>query len=250
MPPTESALRRILAKLDIGTPPLAVYQTDPGPAFEPYTYMKGQHCCFAYFRRWMAGGTVVVRRASTEEGDEGCGCFGAQRAFGFAAGSPHWLAHFLTDGEGAPAGEGLKASAELAQEYLDRPGFPAQRGDSVLIGPLRLEEWQHVRSVQFVVDPDRLAGVLALATYWSVAPDEVIAPFSSACGLLWRSHAESERDHVILGATDLAMRRYMPPDLLLVSVTPRRLEKMCTVPEGSFLDREWWRGLLRSRGVR
>ena len=104
-----------------------------------------------------------------------------QRAVGLAKSYPEFMAHFLTDGQAAPMGEGLKATPEIAQEYLDQARPIEPSGDRVLIGPLRLERWDKVRSVTFFADPDRLSALMTLATYWSSDPEEMIAPFSSGC---------------------------------------------------------------------
>ena len=54
--------------------------------------------------------------------------------------------------------------------------------------------------------------------------------------------------NLIIGATDLAMRKYLPPEIMTFSVTPTRFEQMLTFPEGSFLDKDWWNGLMEHRG--
>lgn len=123
-------------------------------------------------------------------------------------------------------------------------------GDTVLIGPLRCTQWRRLRSITFLVDPDRLAGVLTLAGFWSADNDLVAAPFSSGCGQLWRSLGEYDRDRPVIGCTDIAMRKYLPPDILSVTVSPERFAHMLSVPEGSFLDRDWWQGLFDHRARR
>ena len=40
----------------------------------------------------------------------------------------------------------------------------------------------------------------------------------------------------------------LPPELLAFSVSPARFEQMLEFPEGSFLYKEWWNGLMESRG--
>ncbi|MCP5102752.1 MAG: hypothetical protein GY950_05220 [bacterium] len=67
-------------------------------------------------------------------------CFsyqGMQNAFGLNKdGYPPWVANFLTDGKnGAPMGEGLKATPQLAQEFVDRAKAPEPTGDCVMVGP-------------------------------------------------------------------------------------------------------------------
>jgi len=248
MSPPAAAVERLCRKLRLTTPLIAIYDAPPSDAFAPYVEARGSACCFAFYPRWLKGETVVFRRGTESPGPPRQGCPGAHRALGLEASYPPHMAHFLTDGAGAPPGEGLKASPALAQEFLAAARPPRLRGATVLLGPLRLEQWAAVRSVTFLVDPDRLAGVMTLAGYWSGDTDLIAAPFSSGCGLLWRSLGERGRDRPVLGGTDIAMRRYMPPEILTLSVSPERFEQMLTIPDGSFLDKPWWNDLLQARG--
>jgi hypothetical protein len=237
--PTTEQTRRLTERLRLATPLIAVYDTEPSDAFAPLVEATETACCFASYDEWLAGKTLVIRKG-------GAGCRGAQSALGFQKRYAPFMAHFLTDGIGAPQGEGLKATAAIAQTILDRAKPPEVRSDTVLIGPLRLERWSLVRSVTFLVDPDRLAGVMTLAGYWS-ADTVVAAPFGSGCSFLWRSLGEIAHDPAVLGGTDLAMRRYLPPGVLTLTVSPARFEQMLTFPDDSFLGREWWNGLMEFR---
>jgi hypothetical protein len=249
MPPTDAAIKRVVKKLRLETPLIAVYDAEPGDEFHPLVIAKGHACCFAFYKRWLAGETVAFVKAPGESEFEQPthGCPGAQRALGLVEEYPEYMANFLTDGNGAPTGEGLMASAELAQEFLDRASPPKLSSNAVLIGPLRVDRWEKVRSVTFLVDPDRLSAVMRLAGYWSSDPDLVAAPFSSGCGLLWRELENMEEDRPVIGCTDMAMRKYIPPEMLCLTVSPARFEKMMTIPDGSFLDKAWWNELMDSR---
>ena len=237
--PTNEAIERLRSRLRLTTPLIAVYDSRPSSAFEPLIEPKGATCCFAYYGRWLVGETLVLEKG-------GAGCQGAYRALGLEKTYPPYMAHFLTDGAGAPKGEGLRASAEIAQSYLDRAIPPEVSGDSVLVGPLRLGQWSSVRSVTFLVDPDRLGGVMTLAGYWSAA-DVVAAPFGSGCSFLWRALNQSNGDPAVIGATDIAMRRHLPADILTFTVSPARFRQMLAFPEGSFLTRSWWNDLMDYR---
>lgn len=241
MPPTNDAIDRLMAQLRLETPLIALYDAAPGEAFEPLIEAQGRACCFAYYDRWLDGHTLIFRK-------DGGGCPGGHRAFGLEKTYPDYMAHFLTDGEGAPMGEGLKASPKLAQEFLDKATPPDVSGETVLIGPLRPEQWQSVRSVTFLVDPDRLAGVMTLAGFWS-GRDVVRAPFSSGCGMMWRSVTESPEDPAVIGCTDMAMRKYVPPEILSLTVSPERFEQMLTFPDDSFLYKTWWNDLMDARSL-
>lgn len=248
MAPTTEAVTRLTRALRLETPIVALYDCDGGTAFEPLVEAKGRNCCFAYYPRWVAGETLVVRKGEDDFVKPDRGCPGMQRALGFSLKYPPWMANFLTDGaNGAPMGEGLKATPELAQGFLDRAHAPKPSGDVMLMGPLRVEIWEAVRTVTFFADPDRLSALMTLAAYWSAEDDEVAAPFSSGCGLMWRELVNQGRDRAILGCTDIAMRRHLPAEILCLTVSPLRFERMLSYPEGAFLNREWWAELLRSR---
>lgn len=242
MPPTKEAIERLQGKLRLDTPILAVYDSPPGEAFAPLIESKGPACCFVYYKRWLKGDTLIFRKG-------GAGCGGAHMALGLEKEYPSYMANFLTDGKGASTGEGLKAGPELVQEYFDKTNPPPVSGDTLLIGPLQIEAWDAVRSVNFLVDQDRLAGLMTLSSYWSSDTRLVSAPFSSGCGMLWRELEFEGEDRPVIGGTDLAARRYLPPEIMIFSVTPARFEQMLTIPDDSFLDKEWWNELMKNRGL-
>jgi hypothetical protein len=247
MPPTQAAIDRLTKCLRLSTPLIAIFDCPPSPEFEPLVRARGRACLFAFYDRWLEGQTVVFEKSESGFTDPRNGCNGAQIAFGLVREYPPFMSHFLTDGVGAPMGEGLKARAELAQEFIDRAVSPYPSGDTVLAGPLRLSAWEHVRSVTFLVDPDRLAALMTLATYWTTEQNTICAPFSSGCGLLWRELDNQGEDRAVIGCTDIAMRRYLPPEILGFTVTPQRFEKMLTFPDDAFLNRDWWNELMDSR---
>jgi hypothetical protein len=239
--PTEEAIERLRNYLQLSTPLIALYDTVPSPEFEPLVEPKETDCCFSYFERWMKGETLVVKKG-------GPGCPGGHRGLGLENTSPPFMAHFLTDGVGAPAGEGLRAAADIAQALLDQAKPVQNKSGHVLIGPLRVDKWELVRSVSFFVNPDHLSGVTTLAGYWSSDRDIVTAPFGSGCSSLLRALGEyDDEDHAILGGLDIAMRRHIPEDMLTVTVSPARFAKMLTFQDESFLYKSWWNDLMRLR---
>jgi hypothetical protein len=238
--PTREAVDRLIGKLRLTTPLIAVYDSEQTGAFAPVFEPGEDECCFASYDRWVAGETLVLRKG-------GGGCKGGHRGLGLEQNSPPFMAHFLTDGAGAPKGEGLRATPEIAQAILDHGKAVKPSGATVLIGPLRLAQWDTVRSVTFLVDPDRLAAVMTLAGYWS--PENVVAaPFGSACSFLWKSFNENEGALAVIGGTDVAMRRYLPTAILTITVSPQHFAKMLTFPDTSFLGLDWWNDLMDVRG--
>jgi hypothetical protein len=250
MPPTQESIDRLVDKLRLTTPIIAVYDSEPSETFEPVVEATGRTCCFAYLKRWLNGESLVIKRGEGDFSDPDRGCMGAQTAFGLKQGYPPFMANFLTDGEGAPMGEGLKARPELAQEFLDRAIPPALKGDTVIVGALRLEAWESVRSVTFLVDPDRLSALMTLAAYWTSDPDMIYAPFSSGCGLMLRELEAVKGERALIGCTDIAMRKYLPPDMICITVSPRLFERMVDFPDDAFLNKSWWNELMDQREKR
>ena len=246
---TEQGIERLRGALRLATPIIALYDTDPSEAFEPMVEAGGRACCFAYYQRWLKGETLVVKRAVDEDFmNPQHGCPGLQKHFGFDKTYPPWMANFLTDGKnGAPMGEGLKASPDLAQEFLDHIRFPEPDGDYILMGPLKLSHWDKVKTVTFFADPDRFSALMSLAAFWSSDPEEVAAPFSSGCGMTWEVFNSHEKDRAVIGCTDIAMRKYIPPEIMCLSVSPRRFERMVDFPDEAFLTRSWWNALMDQR---
>jgi hypothetical protein len=239
-PPAAAAVERLMKKLRLTTPLLGVYDASPSDEFAPLFEPVGEDCCFSYYDRWLDGETLVLKKG-------GAGCKGAHRALGIERGAPPpFMAHMLTDGVGAPKAEGLRATPEIAQAYLDAGKPPLPESGSVLVGPLRLDQWDRVRSVTFLVDPDRLAALTTLAGYWS-SENVVTAPFGSACSFFWKSFNEIEGAQAVIGGTDVAMRQYLPTAIMTLTVAPGHFAKMLTVPDGSFLDLDWWNDLMEVR---
>lgn len=237
----------MMEKLRLKTPIIALYDSEPSDDFAPMVESTGRTCCFAYYKRWMNGETLVIKRGKGGFSDPDRGCYGGQSAFGLGKGYPPFMPNFLTDGKGAPMGEGLKESPQLAKEFLDRAVPPDIKSGSVLIGPLRLRMWERVRSVTFIVDPDRLSALMTLAAYRSSDPEMISAPFSSGCGLLLREMEATGGKRAVIGCTDIAMRKYLPPGMLCLTVSPGMFEVMVGFPDDAFLNKSWWNELMDRR---
>lgn len=53
----------------------------------------------------------------------------------------------------------------------------------------------------------------------------------------------------IIGATDIAMRQHLPPDILAFTVTKPMFEQLCALDTRSFLHKPFWRNLRKARGL-
>ena len=118
--PTTAAVERLLKKLRLSTPLLAVYDAAASEAFAPVFEPEEDDCCFSFYDRWIAGETLVLKKG-------GGGCKGAHRALGIEQAAPPHLAHFLTDGVGAPKGKGCAPRRRLRRRTSTVPNLPCQK---------------------------------------------------------------------------------------------------------------------------
>ena len=229
----------ILETLAIREPLIGLYDApDPAP-FAPLVGPKGSRTCvFASRSQWLAGKTLHISKDR-----HGCG---APHLLGVQARTRAEMVDFLV-GE-----EGLRATPELMESWLDsQPGYQP-RHEHVLLGPLKADQYEHLLSVTFYVSADQLSVLCTGASYYS-RPDDpapVIAPFSSGCGQLAAVFADLGGVQAAIGATDQAMRQYLPTGLLAFTVTRPMFERLCdwAADPGSSLHNNFLKRLMKARG--
>ena len=228
----------ILDRLSIGTPLIGLYDApDPG-AFAPLIEPGARQCVFASLKHWQQGKTLHLTREK-----HGCGAF------------------FLLDADMRPREdmvrflcdeEGLRASHELMGLWLDVVRHYRPRHDHLLIGPLRADQYDYLRTVTFYVNPDQLSALCTGATYYSkpADPPPVIAPFGSGCSQLLSLFEDLEAPQAIIGATDQAMRKHLEPWMLAFTVTRPMFELLClwAGDRGSSLHTGFLEALIKARG--
>jgi Uncharacterised ArCR, COG2043 len=229
---------QILERLSISTPLIGLYDApDPLP-FEPLVVPKPRQCVFASFRAWNSGKTLHLTREK-----HGCG---APYLLGVDQRPRQDMVEFLC-GE-----EGLRASHELMELWLDSAKHYEPLHDHVLIGPLRPDQYRYLRTVSFYVNPDQLSVLSVGATYYS-RPDDlppVLARFGSGCMQLVTLFDDIEAPQAVVGALDHAMRIYMRPWMLAFTVTRPMFELLCRWGEDpkSSLHAKFLDDLIRARG--
>ena len=194
-------------------------------------------CIFAFYPNWLNGETQLITR-------DNFGCGGAGRALcGVETRPRNEFIRFLVDDEG------LKASHELMSQWLDHrlpyePDYP-----NLLIGPLCPDQYAYLKTVTFYVNPDQYS-LLALGAQYLSAPGDpapVIAPFGSGCAQLISLFDDLNVPQAVTGATDIAMRRHLPPDLLAFTATRPMFEQLCALDGNSFLHKPFWQRLRKAR---
>jgi hypothetical protein len=230
----------LLEAIGLETPPIGLYDAPSAAPFEPCVRpVAGQRTCvFAYYKNWLRGETLHLTRDSY-------GCRGAGAClFSLETRSAEDLVDFLVDGEG------LKRSRETMRCWVANRQLYRPRHANVLIGPLRPEQYGCLQSVTFFVDPDRLSSLVVGANYDAAPgdPEPVSAPFGSGCLQLLAPPGDPAVPRAIVGATDPAMRAYLPPPMLAFTVNRPMFERLCALDEKSFLHKPFWKGLQQARG--
>jgi hypothetical protein len=232
---------RLLERSGITTPLIGFYDAPDTKPFKPITIPKPdtRTCTFAFYKQWLNGKTLHLTK-------DNFSCGGAGRCiFGFETRSREDLIKFLVDEEG------LKSSHDLMNQWIEfnKPYQPEYA--NILIGPLKADQYQYLKSVTFYVNPDQLSLLMIGAQYHSAPGDPlpVIAPFGSGCSQLMPAFKDLTIPQAMVGATDIAMRQYLPPDILAFTVTKPMFERLCNLDQKSFLYKPFWQRLKKARGV-
>ncbi len=229
----------LMDKLGIDIPLIAVYDAPHDAPFdniiEPLSYKRT--CMFAYYNAWMRGQMLKV--TSTNYGCHGCGYW----LFGKEARDRDELIEFLTEEEG------LKCSKEVTNSWLDVNTPYKSRNKCVYIGTYRNSMNEYLKSITFFVNPDQLSALIIGANYFNdgSVKSTVQVPFGSGCMQILPLVPQGEEPVALVGATDLAMRRYLPKNILAFTVNTSMFEKLCSLDNDSFLNKPFFKDLVEFR---
>jgi len=228
----------ILAGLSITEPLIGFYDApDPAPFRPLVTPGRGQ-CVFVSIKKWRRGKTLHLTREK-----HGCG---GSHLFGIDTASRREMVEFLCDEEG------LRATHQLMDLWLDSAKAYRPRHEHLLIGPLRPNQHQYLRTVTFYVNADQLAVLCTGAAYYS-RPDDlepVLARFGSGCMQLTALFDDLDAPQAIIGSTDHSVRKYLEPWMIAFTVTRPMFELLCLWADDprSSLHSEFTRSLIKARG--
>lgn len=215
--------------------PIGLYDTPDLTLFQPM--VKSRHCIFSAFDNWQKGEYITVSKDHYR-----------------CAGAGYWLCGKETRDrksfvEFLAKDEGLKASSEMMNQWLDNN--PPYHGDhaNMVIGPLLNSQYEYLKTITFFVDPDQLSLLITGCEYFY--PDSrtnpVKVPFGSGCGQLLSLFDDLNQPAAMIGGTDIAMRQFLPPSILSLTVTKPLLKMLCSLDEDSFLYKPFWKRLKKAR---
>jgi hypothetical protein len=230
----------LVEAIHLNTSVIALYDAPANNTFESVVETKPgiRKCLFAFYEDWMAGKTLKL-----SAGNSGCGGCG-HRLFDIATRDRQGFIKFLTDDEG------LKASHELMNHWLDqnKPYKPVH--DAIFIGPFNEDLYEFIRTITFFVNPDQLSVLMLAANYFAASGDitPVKAPFGSGCMEMLPLFDTFEAPQAILGSTDLAMREHLPANIMAFTVNKPMFENFGLISEDSFLTKPFLKRLKKARG--
>jgi hypothetical protein len=230
----------LLEKANIELPLIGFYDAPEAKPFEPIVEPpEGKWACvYMFYRQWLRGKTLHITKQNF-----GCGGMGTYLC-DIQTRSRQDYIDFLY------GKEGLKASPELMAEWIDGTEHYKPVHEHLLIGPLEADQYEHLKTVTFFVNPDQLS-VLLTGAYYRHSPADppaVVAPFSSGCGQMVPQFDDLDAPQAIIGATDIAMRKYLPPEILAFTVTRPMFEQLCELDENSFLYKPFLEDMKKARG--
>ncbi|MDZ7340936.1 MAG: DUF169 domain-containing protein [candidate division KSB1 bacterium] len=230
---------QLRSKIGLQIPLIGFYDAPATAAFAPFAEPQAgtRICVFAFYQQWLQGKMLHLTK-------ENFGCGGAGRClFGVQTRSRQDFVKFLVEDEG------LKASPELMNQWIDATPLYQPEHKNIFIGPLKPSQYQYLKSVTFYVNPDQLSLLLIGAQYESSPTDPLpaIVPFGSGCMQLAPLFADLNVPQAIVGATDIAMRQFLPPEVLAFTVTRPMFERLCRLDDRSFLAKPFWQRLKHAR---
>jgi hypothetical protein len=233
----------------IKTPLIGFYDVpDPSP-FEPFA--KPKRCFFSAYRNWLEGESVLVSIGDSSCQGGGYWVGGTLPEWAVKSAGPNFTPRdsFAT---GLRQREGFKSSDALMCQWLENLKPYLIENGYVVIGPLKDEQYDYLKTITFWVNPDQLSLLLLGTEYQnaSVAVNPAITSFGSGCGQLAALFGDYDPDipQAVIGATDIAMRQHLPPDILALTVNKPMYRQLCELDENSFLYKTFWRTLRRARG--
>ena len=225
----------LLKMTGITIPLTGFYDTPDVTPFEPIA--KTRHCFFSSYGDWQDGKSVVLRKDDFTCGGAGLHICGVETR------SRDDMLSFLVETEG------LMESRDLMNEWLNIRQPYQMEHDNVVIGPLKHEQYNYLKTITFWVNPDQMS-VLSIGAQYRrqpMDPEPVIAPFGSGCMQQVTLFSNLNVAQAVIGATDIAMRQHLPPDIMAFIVTKPMFERLCDLDERSFLYKPFWKNLRNSR---
>lgn len=233
----------------ITTPLIGFYDVpDPKP-FEPFA--KPTRCFFSCYPDWLNGYSVSISVGKSSCQGGGYWVGGVMPGWVMKSASSD-LSPLENFGKTLNKREGFKSSDDLMCEWIENLKPYTIKNSHVVIGPLKDDQYKYLKTITFYVNPDQLSFLIHGAEYnnASIKYNPIITAFGSGCGQMAAllGDLDSDEPKAAIGATDIAMREHLPPDILAFTVNKAMFKQLCELDEKSFVYKHFWKRLKKSRG--
>jgi len=231
----QGKLDRFLKILGIDGPVLALYDTDDLGPYQPVLRPEERQCCWTYMDSWRQGKTLAI-------GKDAFGCPGAGRYMMGVEMPGRDLPKFLYEEEG------LKASLDIAKDWVKNMFLHEGGRKYALIGPFRPDRLADAATVTFLANPDQLAALVTGAVWHRSegVSGNVLVTLAAGCGLL-DPFQKSKEPMAVIGSMDMAMRQHLPPSIIAFTVNIPMFHQLINLDETSFLHKPFWNRLKEAR---
>jgi hypothetical protein len=229
--------QELLDIAEITTPLIGFYDVPELSPFEPFSTPK--RCFFSCYNDWQQGYSTRVTM-----GESSC------RGGGYWVGGIEFaareeFAHRLN------TREGFKSTNKLMCEWLENLKPYQIENEHVVIGPLKEVQYAYLKTITFYVNPDQLSLLIHGAEYNNASLENppIITAFGSGCGQIAALLGDPDTGvpRAAIGATDMAMREHLPPDILAFTVNKPMYRQLCELDDNSFLHKHFWHRLMKAR---
>ncbi len=240
---------QLLEIAGIKIPLIGFYDVANPKPFEPFA--KPKRCFFSAYENWLKGESICISEGTASCQGGGYWVGGITPEWAVKSADPN-TSHRESFARGLNQREGFKSSNELMCQWFENLQPYMIKNGYVVIGPLKDEEYDFLKTVTFFVNPDQLSLLLLGAEYYnaSINTNPAKVAFGSGCGQLAALFGDFDTDipKAVIGATDIAMREHLPPDILALTVNKPMYKQLCKLDENSFLHKPFWKRLMKARG--
>jgi len=180
-------------------------------------------------------------------------CGGARRYLGYETGMRPNFEYFLSCGiPGEMEGERYIRTPEMVREIMKSTRKLPADGKYVIFKRWdKLDPGDDPEAAIFIDKPEVLSGLFTLANFDQVDGMGVLVPFGSGCSsIIYQAYLENHKDNpkAIIGMFDPSARPCVPENTLSFSVPMKKLVRMISYMDESFLITDTWQNVKKRIG--
>ncbi|MGD0583569.1 MAG: DUF169 domain-containing protein [Bacteroidales bacterium] len=217
--------------------PIVFFYTEGDGGAEPAIKSKGHSCLICELSKVRNGKSLWFNKGSL-------GCPGSIRYLGYTEKMRPGFEYFLSCGNASMQGERYIRTPEMVKELMKNQKMLPVSGRNIVF-----KRWDNIAesdeplAVIFFATPDVLSGLFTLANFDQTEPNGTYTPFGAGCSSVVHYpflESMAQRPRAVIGMFDPSARPCVLENVLTFSVPMKKLEKMISYMEESFLITDTW----------